>query len=126
MVRPINIPSMKAGAPPSQCAVARRAGVARSTVSMALNGDPRIAAKTRARISRIAEQLHYHPQLNFDARRLAHRQNGRILPMDMLGVIWITTSNHEIFGGYQMQLINGMTKACYAVNQGLVVVNLPW
>ena len=39
----------KWGSPLSQIAVARRAGVARSTVSMALNGDPRINAKTRAK-----------------------------------------------------------------------------
>jgi len=117
---------MKGGSPPSQCVVARRARVARSTVSMALNGDPRIAAKTRARISRIAEQLQYHPQLNFEARRLAHRRNGRVLPMDMLGVVWIRTAYHAAFASYQRQLVNGMTNACYAVNQCLLVVNLPW
>src|SRR5438034_3869175 len=115
MVRPVNISSMTAGAPPSQCAVARRAGVARSTVSMALNGDPRIAAKTRARICRIAEQLHYHPQLNFDARRLAARQKGRVLPMETLGCVWVSTSNDQAFSSFRMQLINGMTRACYAV-----------
>src|SRR5882724_771629 len=111
---------------PSQSTVARLAGVARSTVSMALSGDRRIPAETRAKISRIAEELHYHPQLNFDARRLAHRQTGRLLSMDMLGCVWLSTSNDEVFSSFRMRLINGMRKACYTVNQGLVVVNLPW
>ena len=93
---------------------------------MALNGDLRIAAKTRARISRIAEQLHYYPQLNFDARRLAHRQTGRLLPMDMLGVVKVSTANDDAFASFQMQLVNGMQHGAYAVNQCLLVVNLPW
>jgi len=43
--------------------VARKAGAHRSTVSRALRGDVRIAPKTRDRIQRIAEQLHYEPSL---------------------------------------------------------------
>ena len=41
--------------------VARRAGVHRTTVSLALKDHPRIPAATRARVQRIAEQLGYMP-----------------------------------------------------------------
>ena len=41
--------------------VARNAGVATSTVSRALRGEPRVNAATRARIQRIAEDLGYSP-----------------------------------------------------------------
>ncbi len=41
--------------------VARRAGVHRTTVSLALKGHPRIPAATRKRVRRIADQLGYMP-----------------------------------------------------------------
>ena len=48
--------------------VARRAGVDVSTVSLAINNDPRIRAETRERIVGIAQELGYHK--NFLARGL--------------------------------------------------------
>ena len=41
--------------------LARKAGVSPATVSLALNGDPRVAAKTRGKISRLAGKLKYVP-----------------------------------------------------------------
>jgi LacI family transcriptional regulator len=41
--------------------VARAAGVATSTVSRALRGEPRVNATTRARIQRVADELGYSP-----------------------------------------------------------------
>jgi DNA-binding LacI/PurR family transcriptional regulator len=52
------------GAPPrdpSYDAIARRAGVARSTVSRAMRGDPRITAETTRRVRAAAEALGYRP-----------------------------------------------------------------
>jgi DNA-binding LacI/PurR family transcriptional regulator len=45
----------------TQADVARRAGVHRTTVSLALKGHPRIPAATRKRIRKIADQLGYMP-----------------------------------------------------------------
>ena len=39
--------------------VARRAGVSKATVSLALNGSDRINAQTRARIERLAMEMGY-------------------------------------------------------------------
>jgi len=41
--------------------LARKAGVSPATVSLALNGDPRVAEKTRGKISRLAGKLNYVP-----------------------------------------------------------------
>lgn len=41
--------------------VAKRAGVAPSTVSLALNGDPRVSPDTRERVLKAAEELGYRP-----------------------------------------------------------------
>jgi len=44
---------------PSMAAIAKRAGVAKSTVSMALRNDPRITEDQRKRIQKLAEQMGY-------------------------------------------------------------------
>lgn len=41
--------------------VAREAGVSAATVSLALNGSPRISAETRSRVEAVAAALHYLP-----------------------------------------------------------------
>lgn len=51
-----------AGAPPlSMESIASAAGVAASTVSRALRGDPRISAATRAKIQKIVDETGYRP-----------------------------------------------------------------
>ena len=52
------------------------AGVSKSTVSRALKGNKRISAKTRRRVSQIAEELGYTP--NAIARSLVTRESGLI------------------------------------------------
>ncbi len=56
--------------------IARQAGVARSTASMALQNHPRISAKTRASIREIADQLGYRPDPAMTALA-AYRQGKR-------------------------------------------------
>jgi DNA-binding LacI/PurR family transcriptional regulator len=56
--------------------IARRAGVASSTVSRALNGDPRISLATRERIASIAADLGYTPDAL--ARTLSGGRSGLI------------------------------------------------
>ena len=66
--------------------VARRAGVARSTVSKALNGTRPVHPATRARILAAAEELGYRP--NATARNLRSRRTHTIalsIPLDIPG-----------------------------------------
>lgn len=56
--------------------IARRAGVSSSTVSRALNGDPRISEGTRARITALAVELGYMPDAL--ARTLSGGRSGLI------------------------------------------------
>ena len=49
--------------------IAQQAGVSTSTASRALNNNPRISEKTRARVKQIADELGYRP--NFSARNLS-------------------------------------------------------
>ena len=56
--------------------VAKRAGVAVSTVSYALNGSPKVSEKTRRRIHKIAEDLGYEP--NYTARELKTKKTKTI------------------------------------------------
>ena len=41
--------------------IAKRAGVGKATVSLALRNDPKISAATRERVRAIAEELKYRP-----------------------------------------------------------------
>jgi LacI family transcriptional regulator len=61
---------------PTLTSIARRLGVSTATVSLALNGQPRVAAATRARVQALAERLHYTP--DFLARGLVTRRTGVI------------------------------------------------
>ena len=61
---------------PTIVTLSREAGVAPSTVSRALRGDPRISAKTRAHIARLAQQLGYTPHAS--ARTMSSGRSGLI------------------------------------------------
>ena len=56
--------------------LSRQAGVAPSTISRALKGDPRISAETRERIAKLARELGYTP--NALARTLSSGRSGLI------------------------------------------------
>jgi LacI family transcriptional regulator len=61
---------------PTSHDVARRAGVAQSTVSRALSGDPNVSEETRLRVAAAAEELDYAPDLV--ARSLITRKSKRV------------------------------------------------
>ncbi len=56
--------------------IAKKAGVSISTVSYALNNSPKVGAKTRSRIIKIAQEFKYHP--NIAARNLKLRKTKTI------------------------------------------------
>ena len=60
---------MSVGSSPKMKDVADRCGVSESTVSHALNGTKKVAAKTREKIEKAIADLNYHR--DSDARRLA-------------------------------------------------------
>ena len=56
--------------------IARAAGVSQATVSRVLNDDPRVAAKTRARVLKVVNELNYTP--NGIARGLVTRRSNLV------------------------------------------------
>src|SRR5690606_21270407 len=85
---------------PSMAAIAKRAGVAKSTVSMALRNDPRITVAQRKRIQNVAQKMGYQTnalvaQLMAELRK-SRKQKPRA-PLDVIN-IWHTPveSNLEI------------------------------
>lgn len=70
----------KAGRPAgsiTQQTIADHLGLDRSTVSLALRNDPRVAVSTLERVRTAARELGYEPALNDAARRLALAQRGK-------------------------------------------------
>lgn len=76
---------------PTLAAISEIARVSKSTVSRALNNDPRISRKTRAQIARIAEDLGFMP--NAMARSLSTRRSG------IIGFV-ITEMQHTVYQGH--------------------------
>jgi LacI family transcriptional regulator len=64
-------------APPSLALIARHAGVAKSTVSRALNGNPMISAAMRAKIVGLAESLGFRPNPYLKILMARTREGGR-------------------------------------------------
>jgi len=81
--------------------VAEKAGVAASTVSLALNNKPHVSQKTREKVLEAARELEYHP--NTAARSLATGRSktiGLLIPIDLKSVF----SSTEFF----QKMISGM------------------
>lgn len=52
--------------------IARQAGVSKATVSLVMNGSPKVSSKTCERVRAVVQALQYQP--NEEARKLAHRR----------------------------------------------------
>lgn len=76
MLGPLNPKIEVVKLPQTMQDIARKAGVSKSTVSRALNNDPRINAKTRERILKIAREMDYRPHKM--ARALAKKRTNII------------------------------------------------
>lgn len=88
--------------------VAKAVGVAHSTVSRALNGDPRISHETRERVLRAARELNYQP--NVSARGLVRRK--------VLSIGLVVPDVTEPFYG---RIVEGVDRATYEAGFNLVL-----
>ncbi|MGE5575579.1 MAG: LacI family DNA-binding transcriptional regulator [Syntrophothermus sp.] len=87
--------------------LARWAGVSKSTVSRALSGDPRISEETRRRVTELARQLRYQP--NLMASGLATRRT------NALGLV-IPSPPRTFSNPFYLEFVSGVGD--YALGQG--------
>lgn len=80
--------------------VARRAGVATSTVSRALNGDGRVAESTRSRVRDLAREMGYHPSRSARALRSAHTRTLGYIAPDFANPITLTHLRAAVRAAY--------------------------
>lgn len=98
--------------------VAKQAGVAVSTVSRVLSGNPRISAATTAKVKAVIKELGYQP--NNSARSLSlgeANQVGVIFPVN-----FATAYPND---GFQLQLLQGINQELQHSNTGLSVAIAP-
>ncbi|MGX7419941.1 LacI family DNA-binding transcriptional regulator [Carnobacterium gallinarum] len=88
--------------------IAKKAGVSISTVSYALNGSPKVTEATRKRITAIADELHYVP--NMAARTLKRQQT------NIIGV-YLTNYGGSFYG----QLLEGVMDTLFAKGYEMIV-----
>ncbi|RHW43558.1 LacI family transcriptional regulator [Neobacillus notoginsengisoli] len=88
--------------------IAKKAGVSISTVSYALNGNPKVTEDTSAKILAIAKELNYVP--NAAARSLKTRQTN---------IIGVFLTNYG--GAFYGQLLHGMQEALASKGYELIV-----
>ena len=87
--------------------IARRAGVSTNTVSRVVRGDPEVSEKTRARISKLVEELGYVP--NYAARALAAKRT------NVLQVVLAAPMFHG-HGRVLLSILNASSQAGYHVS----------
>lgn len=95
---------------PTITLLARRLGVSTATVSLALNDHPRVSARTRERVKRLARRLNYTPDLL--ARGLVTRRAG------VLGLVVADIAN-----GYFARLARRVEDAARERGFGLVIAS---
>ncbi len=93
--------------------IARLAGVSRSTVSLVINGDPRITDKTRLRVLKVIEEAGYQP--NTMARSLAQRR------ANAAAVILPATGSHVLADVYFAEAISGISDGLSEAGYRLVI-----
>ncbi len=97
--------------------LADRLGVARSTASRALRGDPQISETTRSRVRRLARSLGYHP--NAAARALTHRAAGAV------GLVLPRTATFVFANPYFAELLEGLAAVAESVGYPLLLSASP-
>lgn len=83
--------------------VAKRAGVAPSTVSRVISGNEKISEKTRKKVLQIMEEMDYHP--NVAARNLANSKTRT------LGLILPNVSKDLMHNPFFVNALNGISKS---------------
>jgi DNA-binding LacI/PurR family transcriptional regulator len=93
--------------------VAARAGVSRAAVSFAVNGRPGVADRTRERILRAAEELHWRPSA--PARALTHAR------ADAIGLVLERRSDHLEHDDFFVRFLAGVERALAARDYALLL-----
>jgi DNA-binding LacI/PurR family transcriptional regulator len=104
---------------PTMRAIAAEAGVTHPTVSMAMRNDPRISAKTRQKIQRIARKLGYRPDP--EVAKLMHHLRMKHKPMFKSTIAAVTTLSEENEPPYAVALREGARQAAEAFGYGFSV-----
>jgi len=105
--------------------VARRAGVAVSTVSHVFNGHPLadlFTAETRRKVEAAIRELHYHPSAS--GRNLVKRR------LETIGVALASGGEETGFpgmtrGSFYADLLDGIESACFESNYLLMMTRIP-
>lgn len=94
--------------------IAAKAGVSTSTASRALNDNPRISAKTRRRIKKIAADLGYRP--NFSAQNLSRGE------ANIIGVVFPVSADQETPANpFHTEIMWGISKISHEMNYEIMV-----
>ena len=86
--------------------IANKSGFAISTVSRALSDSPKISAKTKERIKKIAQDMGYTP--NFAARNLTQSESNTV------GVVFQPQAEDSAKNVFSMQLLFGINSQLVA------------
>ncbi|MFP4136083.1 MAG: LacI family DNA-binding transcriptional regulator [Candidatus Acetothermia bacterium] len=93
--------------------VAERAGVAESTVSLALNDKPHVSSETRQKVFKAARELDYRPHKAAKSLATGNSETiGLLIPIELKGVFSSTT---EFF----QKMISGMHQATREMDMSL-------
>jgi len=99
--------------------IAAACGVSQGTVSLALSGDPRVKAATRARVLEAAECLGYDPEQNRAAQRMILRRYGKTTLNTMVALL---CGEYHHASNYYLLQIQGILDTLNQAQFGVMVV----
>jgi DNA-binding LacI/PurR family transcriptional regulator len=103
--------------------VAAHAGVSSTTVSLALRGNPRIPAETRARVQRIADELGYRPDPQL-AKLMYRLRNGQA-PGFQSTIAALTTIPESAELPYLHNVISGARRRAEMLGYAFTAIRVP-
>ncbi|MFW6059264.1 MAG: LacI family DNA-binding transcriptional regulator [Phycisphaeraceae bacterium] len=109
--------------PVSQADIARLAGVSTATVSLALNGHPRLSQATRQRVTEVASHLGYDFTANLEARSLRARGTGKPVLYHALGMVWASKQTPMVGDSFHRMMLDGIVQACWSHDLVLSLLN---